>query len=101
MAAAEQDRQAQRLNHNELQHLSIKRQGMELMKINNQFEQNFYQNQNELGTNVLRQEFSFDKTKAAKNESYTARDLNFEIVNKFLHYRQEVVGQSMCGLNLY
>ena len=101
MAAAEQDRQAQRLNHYELQHLSIKRQGMELMKINNQFEQNFYQNLNELGTNVLRQEFSFDKTKATKGQSYTARDLNFEIVNKFLHYRQEVVGQSMCGLNLY
>lgn len=101
MAAAEQDRQAQRLSHYELQHLSIKRQGMELMKVNNQFEQNFYQNLNEMGTKAVRQEFSFDKTKATKSETCTAHDLNFEIVNKFLHYRQEVVGQSMCGLNLY
>lgn len=93
MAAAEQERQAQRLNAYELQHLSIKRQGMALMKVHNQFEQNVYQNLNELGTKAVREEFSLDKN--------NARDLNFEIVNKHLHYRQEVVGQSMCGLNLY
>ena len=66
---------------------------MALMKVHNQFEQNVYQNLNELGPKAVREEFSLDKN--------NARDLNFEIVNKHLHYRQEVVGQSMCGLNLY
>ena len=26
---------------------------------------------------------------------------NFEITNKTIKYRQEVLGQSICGLNLY
>ena len=28
-------------------------------------------------------------------------ELNFEITNKHIHYRQEVIGQSIGGLNIY
>jgi len=98
---SEQEKQTQKLNHFELQHLSIRRQGVELMKNNNQFEQKFYQNQNELGSSQLRKAFSINRTKPQSNSNCSSHDLNFEIINKFIHFRQEVVGQSMCGLNLY
>ena len=72
-----------------MQHLSIKKEGVEGIR-KNHFEMKLNQDFSKL---------TYDHEKNASRNQM--RDQNFEIINKFIHYRQEVIGQSICGLNIY
>ena len=61
------------------------------------FEQEFIRDQAK-GNNNLKDLFW---NEAAKNELPLSQQHNFEITNDYLQYRQEVIAQSMGGLNIF
>lgn len=97
------EKQVQKLSQYEMQHLSIHRQGMEqAKKYNNQFEQKYHQNQLIMGTKELKSQFIAGEEKyESVFKKFGGKDHTCEIMNKNLHFRQEIVGQSMGGLNIY
>ena len=60
----------------------------------NRFESKYIKNEN-----PKVKEFALDSNQIVRRNK--VRDQSFDIFNKQIHYRQEVLGQSICGLNIY
>ena len=86
----------QKLSQYEIQHLNIKREAVELKQVN-QFERKFFEGQNDDNRDMS--QFKNNQKNLEKRNKF--RDQNFDIHLKTLLYRQEVIGQSICGLNIY